>query len=152
MTLDEEISEVLAKVEADPGKLIEALQMSQELIGYLPKEAIEAAARRVNVPISRAYGVATFYHQFRLKPVGKHQAFICFGTACHVKGAPSVYDAFGKALGLEQDETTSSDSRFTLYKVRCLGACSMAPVVKIDNDIYGKMTTAEARKLSAKYR
>jgi NADH-quinone oxidoreductase subunit E len=144
---------ILSKLDLEPkpGNLIPALQALQDAITYLPKEAIAAAAQWAGVPMSRAYAVATFYHQFRLRPVGRHQVQFCFGTACHIKGAPTVNEAFAKESSLIEGETTK-DGRFTVHKVRCLGACSMAPVVKIDNDIFGKMNPSEIRKVISKYR
>jgi NADH-quinone oxidoreductase subunit E len=146
------ISEILEKFENDPSKIILALQALQNVLGYLPKEAIIKAAKKIGVPVSHAYGVATFYHQFRLKPIGKHTVYFCFGTACHLKGAESIYNAFLKAANMNNYENTSKDGRFTIHKVRCFGACSMAPIVKIDNDIYGKVTPSEIRKIISKYR
>ncbi|MEM2494270.1 MAG: NAD(P)H-dependent oxidoreductase subunit E [Nitrososphaerota archaeon] len=146
------ISEILEKFESDSSKIILALQALQNVLGYLPKEAIIKAAEKMGVPISHAYGVATFYHQFRLKPVGRHIVHFCFGTACHLKGAESIYNAFLKAANMNNNENTSKDNRFTIHKVRCFGACSMAPIVKIDNDIYGKITPSEIRKIISKYK
>ncbi len=150
--LQKRISEVLLGFENKPANLIPTLQALQYTIGYLPNEAIVAAAEKLGVPVSHAYGVATFYHQFRLKPGGRHQVYLCFGTACHVKGAASVFSAFLKVAGMSEGEATSKDGRFTFNKVRCLGACSMAPIVKVDDNIYGKMNSSDIRKVVSKYR
>ncbi|MBO3800335.1 MAG: NAD(P)H-dependent oxidoreductase subunit E [Candidatus Brockarchaeota archaeon] len=151
MSLDERISKVLSKIEPKPHMLISALQSLQDSIGYLPEQAIKAAAERVGVPVSKAYGVATFYHQFSLKPIGKYLVEICFGTACHVMGAPDVYREFEKVLGLEEGEDTTSNLKFTLRKVRCMGCCSLAPVVRIHRDIYGKVKLLQVKDIVAKY-
>jgi len=151
-SLQKRILKVLSGFESNSANLIPTLQALQYTIGYLPKEAIVAAAEKLGVPVSHAYGVATFYHQFRLKPAGRHQVYLCFGTACHVKGASSVFNAFLKVAGMSEGEATSKDGRFTLNKVRCLGACSMAPIVKIDSNIYGRMNPSDIRKVSSKYR
>lgn len=152
LDLQRKISETLEKFESDSSKIILVLQALQNVLGYLPKEAIIRAAEKMSVPISHAYGVATFYHQFRLKPIGRHTVHFCFGTACHLKGAESIYNSFLKAANMNNNENTSKDNRFTIHKVRCFGACSMAPIVKIDNDIYGKITPSEIRKIISKYK
>ena len=137
---------VVAKLRAGSG-LIEAFHTTQETYGYLPRRAIEGIAEEMALPLSRIYGVASFYAQFRLKPVGKHIIDVCMGTACHVAGAPLVAEAFSQALEIPVGETTP-DGLFTLQTVNCVGACALAPVVRIGEDnTLGRVTPNEARKI-----
>lgn len=127
--------------------LVEALHTTQEAYGYLPRLALENIADELHLPFSRVYGVASFYGQFRLSPVGKHIIDVCVGTACHVAGAPLVVEAFRQELGVPVGGTTS-DGLFTLQTVNCLGACALAPVVRLGADTtLGRMGPSEARRL-----
>jgi NADH-quinone oxidoreductase E subunit len=132
--------------------LIPLLQDVQEEIGYLPEESLDRVAQRLELSTSQVYGVVTFYHQFRLRPKGKHLITVCRGTACHVKGAFEVNDFLEKELGINPLVDTSEDGMFTLQQVRCIGACSLAPVIKIDEEFYGNMTPSKARKVLDIYR
>lgn len=118
--------------------LIAVLHKTQELYGYLPQDVMNEIANCMNIPTAHIWGVATFYHYFNLKPVGKHVVSVCIGTACFVKGADKVLEALKAELGIEVGETTG-DNLFTLQEARCLGACGIAPVVMIDDKIYGKL-------------
>ncbi len=127
--------------------LVEALHTTQELYGFLPRVALEEIAGETQLPFSRVYGVASFYSQFRLQPVGKHVISVCMGTACHVAGAPLVAEAFAQTLDIEIGATTP-DMLFTLQTVNCIGACALAPAVRIgEEDTYGRVTPQQARKL-----
>jgi NADH-quinone oxidoreductase subunit E len=127
--------------------MIGVLQHTQEEYGYLPRAALQAIAQRTGASLSQIYGVASFYNQFRLSPVGKYLITVCHGTACHVAGAPLVTDAFSEELDIALNGTTS-DRLFTLQAVNCVGACALAPVVRVgDDDTYGRMTPDLARKL-----
>jgi NADH-quinone oxidoreductase subunit E len=127
--------------------LIEALHTTQETYGWLPRRALEGIADELRLPFSRIYGVASFYNQFRLAPVGKHVISVCMGTACHVAGAPLVVEAFSQEIGIAVGDT-SADGLFTLQTVNCVGACALAPVVRVgDDDTHGRMSPNGARKL-----
>jgi NADH-quinone oxidoreductase subunit E len=142
---------VIAGIRAGSG-LIEALHATQEALGYLPRIALENIAEEMQLPFSRIYGVASFYSQFRLKPVGKYVIDVCLGTACHVAGAPLVVEAFSQELDIPIGETTP-DGLFTLQTVNCVGACALAPVVRLGNDeTFGRMGPNEARRLVRKLR
>ncbi len=130
--------------------LIPLLQKVQVEFGYVPKEAIVAISNRLRVPTSEIFGVLTFYAQFRLKPVGKHMIKVCRGTACHVRGAPFILNAVEDELKLTGSEDTTPDREFTLEKIACFGACSLAPVMVVDNDTSGHMTPDGARRLIRK--
>ena len=130
--------------------LIPILQKIQEELGYLPLHAMLEAARFLNIPEIDVYSVATFYNQFRLTPPGKHSIRVCMGTACHVKGGDRVLDVLKRTLGVEPGETTT-DNRFTLEVVRCVGCCGLAPVVVVDDDFHGKMNLGKVQKILKAY-
>ena len=132
--------------EQNPSSLIPLLQRTQENFGYLPKEALEEISRYLRIPLSRVYGVATFYAQFRFEPLGKYVIKICHGTACHVNGAVNISQAITEELGIEEGQTTEDDL-VTLERVACLGCCSLAPVIMINNKVFGKLTPEKVRKL-----
>ena len=122
-----------------PGPLIQVLHKAQGISGYLPKEVQFFVARELNIPFSKVYGVVTFYNFFRTEPIGKHVINVCLGTACHVKGAKDVIDAIEKELGIGVGSTTE-DKFFTLSTARCFGACGLAPVMVIDEEVYGRLS------------
>ncbi|ASI98235.1 NADH-quinone oxidoreductase subunit NuoE [Thermococcus celer] len=136
---------------AEPSSLIPLLQRTQERFGYLPREALEEIADYLGVPLSRVYGVATFYAQFRFEPLGKYVVRICHGTACHVNGAVNVSGAITEELGIGEGETTE-DGLITLERVACLGCCSLAPVIMVNDKVFGKLTPEKARKLMRELR
>jgi NADH-quinone oxidoreductase subunit E len=132
--------------------LITVLQHTQGQYGYLPRAAIGEISTQTGVSLSQIYGVASFYNQFRLSPVGKHIITVCHGTACHVAGAPLITEAFSEVLGVEVGKTTD-DRLFTLQAVSCVGACALAPVVRVgDDETHGRMTPDKARRLVADLR
>lgn len=142
---------VIARIREGSG-LIEAFHATQESYGYLPRRALEEIASEMKLPFSRVYGVASFYTQFRLTPVGKHVIDVCMGTACHVAGAPLVVEAFAQELEVPVGGTTA-DGLFTLQTVNCVGACALAPVVRVGaDDTYGRVGPNEARKLVRRLR
>lgn len=120
-----------------PDALIEVLHAAQEAFGYLDEEVLAHVAHGLKLPLSRVYGVATFYHLFTLKPSGAHNCVVCMGTACYVKGGGKVMDALKEELGIEAGETTP-DGKVSLMAARCLGACGIAPAVVYDGEIAGK--------------
>ena len=128
------------------GSLISVLQGIQEVYGYLPRPVLEYISERLGIKKARIYGVATFYAQFRLTPVGKHLILLCQGTACHVNGADKIEAALCDELRVEMGGTTS-DRLFTLNAAACLGCCSLAPVMMIDGQAYGPLTPDKARNV-----
>ena len=125
------------------GNVITLLQETQEAFGYIPREAIDYFSTELNIAPSRFYGVATFYAQFRLTPIGKNKITACSGTACHVRGSERIISSIKRELNLADSEDTTADREYTVEKVACLGFCSFAPVVLINEDVRGK-TTADA--------
>ncbi|MFC2151629.1 NADH-quinone oxidoreductase subunit NuoE [Bacteroidota bacterium] len=140
------IDPLIEKYKNKKGNLIPILQGTQNLYGYLPREAFVKISELTGLKLSDMYGVATFYTQFRLNPVGKHIVKICHGTACHVQNATAISEALEDALSIKDGETTD-DRMFTLESVACLGCCSLAPVMMIGDDTYGKLTGNQAVKI-----
>ncbi|MCL2547394.1 MAG: NADH-quinone oxidoreductase subunit NuoE [Oscillospiraceae bacterium] len=132
-------------------ELIPLLQKLQDAYGYLPQDVIERLAERTGIFASQIMGVVTFYSQFRLEPVGKHIVKICFGTACHVIGAENIADAICRELSIALGGTTE-DGEFTVESVACLGCCSLAPVVMIDDETHGRLTPDSAREVIREFR
>jgi NADH:ubiquinone oxidoreductase subunit E len=124
-------------------RLIGVLHKAQELFGYLPEEVMQKIAFLMDIPAARIWGVASFYHYFNLKPVGKHVLSLCLGTACYVKGAGMILDRIREHLNIAVGETTA-DGEFTLHEARCLGACGLAPVMMVDERIHGNLTPEKA--------
>jgi NADH-quinone oxidoreductase subunit E len=137
---------LIEKYKNKKGNLIPLLQGAQNLFGYIPAEAFAKIAAETGLEMSDMYGVATFYAQFRLKPVGKIIIKVCHGTACHVQNANTISDSLEEALKIRDGETTP-DGMFTLESVACLGCCSLAPVMMIGDRTYGKLTGTEAVKI-----
>lgn len=133
------------------GALMLILQEAQEIFGYLPIEVQKVIADSLNIPLAEVYGVVTFYSQFRLNPVGKNVISVCLGTACYVKGAQKLVDAISNDLNIQVGET-SKDGNFTLEATRCIGACGLAPVLTVNEDVYGRLTEADIKKILAKYK
>jgi len=121
------------------GNVIPLLQKTQEIFGFLPEESMREIARVTGKAAAEIYGVATFYAQFRFTPIGKHVMKVCHGTACHVQGADSLDTVVEQKLGVKPGSTTT-DGEFTIERVACLGCCSLAPVVMIDGEVYGRLT------------
>ncbi|MBI9073327.1 MAG: NADH-quinone oxidoreductase subunit NuoE [Melioribacteraceae bacterium] len=135
----------------DRSNLIPLLQDVQEIYGYLPEESLSDVAEFLGMSLSGVYGVATFYNQFRLKPLGKNVIRVCRGTACHVKNSANILQSLETELNILAGET-SRDKLFTLETVACIGACSIAPVISINDEYYGRLTTKEIPKIIKKYR
>ena len=142
---------LITKYGKQKGSLINILQGMQEIYGYLPRKAMEYLAERTDNKKAVIYGVATFYTQFRLNPIGKNLILQCQGTACHVNGSKEVSKAICEYLGIKPGETTS-DMLFTLEDVACLGCCSLAPVIMINGEAYGNLTPKSAVKVLEKYK
>ena len=129
----------------NPRGLIESLHTVQEVFGYLDVEALRFVARSLRVPLSRAYGVATFYHFFSLRPPGEHTCVLCIGTACYIKGAPQLLEAVKQELGVALGQTTA-DGKVSVLGARCLGSCGLAPAVVYDHEVAGKVTPQALRQ------
>ncbi|MBN1580680.1 MAG: NADH-quinone oxidoreductase subunit NuoE [Anaerolineae bacterium] len=149
--LREKLKTILSESQGGQNALIPLLQKVQEEFGYVPEEAISGISERTGVPASQVFGVLTFYAQFRLKPHGRNVINVCQGTACHVLGSAKILKALEDYLGIQMGETTD-DREFTLDEVRCLGSCSLAPVMVINQDTYGRLTPEKALKLVKGYR
>ncbi len=140
------LNPLIEKYKNKKGNLIPLLQGTQDIFGYIPRVAFDKLAVETGIPLSEMYGVATFYAQFRLKPVGKHIVKVCHGTACHVQNAKAISTSLKEALKIE-DGGTTEDGLFTLESVACLGCCSLAPVMMVAGETYGKLTGAQAVKI-----
>ncbi len=141
----------LWRYEGKPGELIPLLQSAQAHFGYIPRRAIKYISDATSIPESDIFGVITFYSQFRLQPMGRHVVRLCAGTACHVTGAKTLLQTIEDELGIEVGGTTE-DGLFTLFTVACLGCCSLAPAMLIDQETYGQLTPAAVRKVLRKVR
>ncbi|MEN8226123.1 MAG: NADH-quinone oxidoreductase subunit NuoE [Bacteroidota bacterium] len=140
------LNPLIEKYKNKKGNLIPLLQGAQDIYGYIPREAFEKLSGETAIPLSEMYGVATFYAQFRLNPVGKHIIKVCHGTACHVQNAKAITTAIKEALKVD-DGGTTEDGLFTLESVACLGCCSLAPVMMIGDETHGKLSGAQAVKI-----
>lgn len=145
-----QLEECIARHKEERGAIMPILQETQEIYGYLPKEALCRVSEGLGVSLERLYGVATFYSQFSLEPKGQYTISVCMGTACYVKGAGDILDAFSKRLGIAPEETTA-DGRFSLTACRCVGACGLAPVITINGEVYGKLSKDDVDKVLSAY-
>ena len=149
----EQEQKLLAVIEKNkdlPGALLPVLHEAQEIYGYLPIEVQQMVADGLNISLSEVYGVATFYTRFSLNPKGKHQISVRLGTACYVKGSGKILEEVEQMLGIKSGECTP-DGLFSIDSCRCVGACGLAPVMTIDENVYGKLTPAEVHKIIADY-
>ena len=141
---------VIADHKNEKGALMPILQKAQEIYGYLPIEVQTIISDELNIPLDKIYGVVTFYSQFALNPKGKYRISVCLGTACYVKGAGDLFNKLQELLGIE-DGGCTPDGKFSLESCRCIGACGLAPVLTINEDVYGKLTVDELESILAKY-
>ena len=147
----ERLNQILASIpRVSSTDLVPILQKIQEAYGYLPSSLLMNVSNRTGIPASNIYGVATFYEQFYLEPHGRHTIKCCRGTACHVKGGPNIIKTLKQTLGVEPGETTE-DMRYTFETVACLGTCFLAPVMMINNDYYGHLTTRKIKNILEMY-
>ena len=146
----EELEEIIEKYKETPGALIPVLHEAQDLYGYLPFEVQKIIADGLNIPVAKVYGVVTFYSQFSLNPKGKYRVSVCLGTACYVKGAAEILDKLKERLSIDVGECTD-DGLFSLDSCRCIGACSLAPVVTITEEVYGKLVPEDIDGIIDKY-
>ena len=147
----EELNDIFEKYQKKRENVIPLLQDVQEKYGYISKENLANISKYLNVPTSNVYGVATFYNQFRLIPLGKHLIKVCRGTACHVKGSDKILEKLESELKIKAGETTE-EGLFTLETVACVGACSIAPVITIDEEFYGRLQPKDVTALIDKYK
>ena len=147
---EEQLQAIIGKYKETRGALIPVLHEAQQVYGYLPLEVQKTISEGLNVPLAEVYGVVTFYTQFSLKPKGKYKVNVCMGTACYVKGSGAILDKFKEKLGIEVGEC-SEDGKFSLEACRCIGACGLAPVILVNDDVYGRITTDDVEGIVEKY-
>ncbi len=145
------LNALIEKNKSDKSRLMAVMQGAQDIYGYLPVEVQNMIAEGMGVPLEKVYGVATFYAQFALSPKGQNHIAVCLGTACYVKGSGDIYNKLQEVLGIGGDECTA-DRSFSLTASRCIGACGLAPVLTVNEDVYGRLTTDDVEGIVAKYR
>ena len=152
------LDEIISRYDAPSGRLLGILGEIQDQEGYIPRESLEMLAEKLDVRRSQLYSLTTFYSYFSLTPVGDHVITVCMGTACHVKGAVKILETLEGMLGIKSDDSedgkfsiTTEDKKFTLEIARCFGACSMAPVLRVDGNLYGYATPEDLPAILAEY-
>jgi NADH-quinone oxidoreductase, E subunit len=148
--IDEKLEKIAKKYKNVEGGIISALHEVQDTYGYISSTAQKYLSKELNVPMSEIYGIITFYSRFSLVPKGKYNIQVCMGTACYVKGSEKVLNRFKEKLGIKEGETTS-DGKFSIESVRCIGACGLAPAIVINEEVYGKMDEKKVDELIEKY-
>lgn len=144
------LKEFIEQQKSDPGAVMTVLQEAQEIYGYLPMEVQKIIAEGLNVPLEEVFGVSTFYSQFALTPKGEYNISVCLGTACYVKGAGQIVDKISEILNVEPEEC-SEDGKYSLTACRCIGACGLAPVMTINDEVYGKLEVDDIPGILEKY-
>lgn len=147
----QEFMEFIDENRDKPGVLMPVLQEAQEKFGYLPEEILDLISKELNTPLAEIYGVATFYSQFTFVPKGENNISVCLGTACYVKGAEKILEELENVLGVKCGGTTP-DLKFSITPTRCIGACGLAPVININDEIYGKLKVEDIKGIIEKYR
>ena len=147
---EEKLMAVIAELKDQPGCLMPIMQKAQDIYGYLPIEVQTMISDATGVPLEKIYGIATFYAQFALAPKGEYRISVCLGTACYVKGSQAVFDKLVELLKINEGECTP-DGKFSLEACRCVGACGLAPVMMINEDVYGRLTPDQIQGILAKY-
>lgn len=145
------VEKIIEKHKDQKGALMPILNEIQDALGYLPEFAMKEISKKLDIPFAEIYGVATFYSRFTLKPRGEHTISVCLGTACYVKGSKAIYDKLVEELKVSGSGDTTDDGKFTIEATRCLGCCGLAPVMKIDDDVYGKMVPEKVADILKKY-
>ncbi|HUV45118.1 MAG TPA: NADH-quinone oxidoreductase subunit NuoE [Dehalococcoidales bacterium] len=140
---EEFVIDILSSHVNSPGQLLPILLDVQHKVGYLPEGGIQAIAEFLVIDVGEIYSVASFYSQFRLTPIGKYHVQVCRGTACHIRGAPRILEELENQTGISEGET-SSDMKYTLETVACMGCCALAPAIKVNNNVHGELTTRKA--------
>jgi len=146
----DKLNQYIAENKDRPGALMPILQEGQKIFGALPLEVQQNISEKLNVPLAEIYGVVTFYSQFTLEPVGDYLVGVCLGTACYVRGAQAIVDKIGSDLNLKVG-ATSADGKYTLQATRCIGACGLAPVMTVNEDVYGRISDKDVPTILAKY-
>ena len=144
------LDEIINASKHDKSLLMAVMQEAQDVYGYLPIEVQTKIAEGMDVPLEKVYGVATFYAQFSLSPKGEYNISVCLGTACYVKGSGDIFDKFSERLGIGSDECTA-DGKFSLTACRCIGACGLAPVLTVNEEVYGRLTVDDVEGILEKY-
>ncbi len=147
---EQQLLEVIGQHKNEKGALMPIMQKAQDIYGYLPVEVQQIIAEQLDIPMEEVYGVSTFYSQFALNPKGRYTISVCLGTACYVKGSGNIFDRLSEKLGIGADECTP-DGKFSLEACRCIGACGLAPVLTINDDVYGRLVVDDVDKILAKY-
>ncbi|MDO4574135.1 MAG: NAD(P)H-dependent oxidoreductase subunit E [Planctomycetia bacterium] len=145
-----ELKSVIAQLKDTQGSLMLVMQKAQGIYGYLPVEVQTMIAEGMDVPLEKVYGIATFYSMFSLFPKGRHRISVCLGTACYVKGSADILAEITKEIGIDAGECTA-DTKFSLDSCRCVGACGLAPVMVIDEDVHGRIVPAQVKGILAQY-
>lgn len=148
--MEKNLQEIIERYKDTEGALIPVLHEAQELYGYLPMEVQLQISKGLQIPLAEIYGVVSFYSQFSTEPKGKYRISVCLGTACYVKGAQEILQTFESRLGIEVGECTD-DGMFSIEPCRCIGACGLAPVVMINDEVYGKLVPADVDRILDKY-
>lgn len=148
---EKQLIDVINELRDEKGCLMPIMQRAQDIYGYLPYEVQKIISDNLKVPMEKIYGVATFYAQFCLNPKGKFHVSVCLGTACYVKGSGEIFEELKKELGIDEGECTP-DGMFSLDTCRCVGACGLAPVMLVNDDVYGKITADDVKDIIGKYR
>jgi len=146
-----ELDKIIEKFRVEPGGIIPLLEEAQDLLGYLPINIQKQISDKTNIPLSRIYGIVTFYSVFTMTPRGKHTVKVCLGTACYVRGGKKNAKIIERELGVKPGETTT-DRKFTYETVRCLGACGLAPVIVVDEEVYGRVKPSKVKEILEKYK
>ena len=149
--MDERLNPIVERYNLEGGSVIGILQDIHGVFGFLPEEELNEVSKKIDVPLSTLYGLATFYSSFRLEPMGRKHICSCVGTACHVKGAPFVVDTIERELGVKAGET-SEDGEYTFDTVNCVGACALAPLVTVNDEYHGKMDQKKVQKIIEKFK
>ena len=146
----EQLFKVIDENGGTHGSVMPILQKAQEIYGYLPIEVQTMIAEKMDVPLEEIYGVSTFYSLFALTPKGKYNVSVCMGTACYVKGAADVLGKICEVLGIQPEECTQ-DGKFSITECRCIGACGLAPVMTVNDDVYGRVSVSEVEDILSQY-
>ena len=147
---EQKLKEVIEENKHDKSLLMSVMQQAQDIYGYLPMEVQEMIAEGMDVPLEKVYGVSTFYAQFSLSPKGEYNISVCLGTACYVKGSGDIFNKLSEKLGIGADECTP-DGRYSLTACRCIGACGLAPVLTVNDEVYGRLTVDDVDGILEKY-
>lgn len=148
--MEAKLHELIAKYKGTKGAIMPVLQQAQDIYGYLPAEVMDIVAKGLDVPMEEVYGVASFYSQFSLNPKGEVSIAVCLGTACYVKGSGDLINKISDIIGIQSGET-SSDGKWSLDATRCIGACGLAPVLTVNDEVYGRLTVDDIPGIIKKY-